>query len=191
ARDLAAPGCVVHRPAVWTVKHAAYPVSSPEAQINECFGHAQFFIADQVKDGLYVVRKCCNVIKPAHRSRPFDRVQRAKHPADQLRVAGVFLQNEEGRLEFGEQFVGFRPVGFSQRFHYPRTFFTTARSCSGLKGLTIHPVAPAVFPSCFFSGWDSVVSITMGMNLQEGLALNRRMSSMPSTLGMLRSVRII
>ena len=37
--------------------------------------------------------------------------------------------------------------------------------CSGLKGFTIHPVAPAAWPAFFLSSEASVVSIKMGVNL--------------------------
>ncbi len=49
--------------------------------------------------------------------------------------------------------------------HQPSTRCTVATSCSGLKGLTSQPVAPAALPSIFFSGVDSVVSISSGVNL--------------------------
>src|SRR5215510_7845597 len=52
-----------------------------------------------------------------------------------------------------------------RHYAYPKTFWIVASNWSGLKGLTSQPVAPAALPSCFFSGADSVVSMSMGVNL--------------------------
>jgi len=57
--------------------------------------------------------------------------------------------------------------------------------------LTIQPVAPAALPSSFFPAWDSVVSMMMGTNLYPAVARTARISSMPSMLGMFRSVTIM
>ncbi len=51
------------------------------------------------------------------------------------------------------------------RLVHANTFFTTLKSCSGLNGLTIQPVAPAALPSCRFRSCDSVVRINIGVNL--------------------------
>ena len=55
--------------------------------------------------------------------------------------------------------------GAGRKEDQPRTFWTVATSCSGLNGLTSQPVAPAALPSAFLSAADSVVSISMGVNL--------------------------
>ena len=57
------------------------------------------------------------------------------------------------------------PIGWGRWAYQPRTFCTVATSCSGLNGLTSQPVAPAALPSDFLSAADSVVSISIGVNL--------------------------
>jgi hypothetical protein len=50
-------------------------------------------------------------------------------------------------------------------FAYPNTFPMVRNNCSGSKGFTSHPVAPADFPSVFLSPPASVVKIKIGVNL--------------------------
>ena len=68
-------------------------------------------------------------------------------------------------------------------FTLTRTTLATLQHCSGLNGLTIHPVAPAAFPSSFFSCCDSVVSMRIGVNLNSGFARSCRIMVMPSMTG--------
>src|SRR5512139_1387590 len=96
----------------------------------------------------------------------------AKHSSDKFLVIRNFFQLEQGRFKLSEKFLGFFSERLSLSVHHPSTFLTTARSCSGLNGFTIQPVAPAAFPSTFFSACDSVVRRIMGMNLQAGFARN-------------------
>lgn len=57
------------------------------------------------------------------------------------------------------------PAGEVIKMPQPASFFTTDRSLSASKGLTIHPVAPAAFPSSIFEPCDSVVRTIIGVNL--------------------------
>ena len=47
--------------------------------------------------------------------------------------------------------------------HCGNTRFSVASNCSGLKGFTSQPVAPAARPSCFLPSPASVVSISIGV----------------------------
>src|SRR5690606_10159076 len=69
-----------------------------------------------------------------------------------------------------------------------RTLRTVATSCSGSKGLTSQPVAPAALPSIFLSVPDSVVSISSGVKRYAGSWRSSRIRAMPSMRGMLTSV---
>src|SRR3954471_11533591 len=69
-----------------------------------------------------------------------------------------------------------------------RTFLRVSSRTSGLKGLTIQPVAPALLPFCLRSVPASVVSTRIGMNLQSGSARRLCTRSMPFMPGMLTSV---
>ena len=68
-----------------------------------------------------------------------------------IRSASSGVSSSSSReFQLREQFVRLFLEGLPMIVDHPSTFFTTAISCSGLKGLTIQPVAPAAFPSCFF-----------------------------------------
>src|SRR5262245_28996632 len=101
----------------------------------------------------------------------FDRVGSPKDRVNDLfRQCALFKLQQSG-------FHGFQPFHalfekdlaelcyIDRHRAYPKTFLIVASSWSGLKGLTIQPVAPAALPSCFFSSADSVVSMSMGVNL--------------------------
>ena len=117
-----------------------------------------------------------------------DRVRGAEHRVDDFRVLLARFERQQASLHriqplaafFKERGVetlqihahgAWGPVAKGGRvvrgacWDQPRTFCTVATSCSGLNGLTSQPVAPAALPSDFLSAADSVVSISIGVNL--------------------------
>ena len=87
----------------------------------------------------------------------------------QLGIAFANLLLERGdpriRSDRGSRCQTSAAVDRCRAHGYPSTRWMVAISCSGLNGLTSQPVAPAALPSAFFSGVDSVVSISSGVNL--------------------------
>src|SRR5690348_9626183 len=75
--------------------------------------------------------------------------------------------------------------------HGRTNFCTTPNSCSGLKGFTTHALAPASWPWRFLASADSVVNMTMGVNLYDGFCLTVLTKVMPSMTGMFTSLTIM
>ncbi len=84
-------------------------------------------------------------------------------------AVGRGAQGQQARLHHVKPFTAFLKEDLGDLRHFQikahRTRATVASSCTGLNGLTIHPVAPACFPASFRSVLDSVVKISMGTNL--------------------------
>src|SRR5690606_8757368 len=138
----------------------------------------------------------------AERAGPaLDRVRRAENAVEAFGVgllhAAAALQHaldvEQLRLHRGDAFETLleeRRVESPQvdrHAAYPRTLRTTSTSCSGLNGLTIHPVAPALRPWSRLPACDSVVSMRIGVNLYCSMARSDFTSVMPSIFGILTS----
>src|SRR5215831_10561998 len=100
-----------------------------------------------------------------------DRVSSTKDRVDCLFRRCAFLKLQQAGFHCFQPFQALFEKDLAELCHvdrhcaYPKTFLIVASSWSGLKGLTSQPVAPAALPSCFFSGADSVVSMSMGVNL--------------------------
>ncbi len=116
-----------------------------------------------------------------------DGVGGAEHRIDDLRVLLPRFQGQQAGLHRVEAFAALLEEGGVEALQVhahgrgnpetwgrggsgvpgdqPSTFCTVATSCSGLNGLTSQPVAPAALPSDFLSAADSVVSISIGVNL--------------------------
>src|SRR5437660_10615727 len=101
----------------------------------------------------------------------FDRVGSTKDRVDRLFLWCALLKLQEAGFHCFQPFQALLKKDLAELGNinrhcaYPKTFLIVASSWSGLKGLTIQPVAPAALPSCFFSGADSFVSLSMGVNL--------------------------
>ena len=88
--------------------------------------------------------------------------ERGHRARQQLRL-GRGIQHRGVELTHREQQQRREMIDVSFVHRYS-SFFSVAISCTGLKGLTIQPVAPARLPSIFFSWLDSVVSISIGVS---------------------------
>ena len=107
---------------------------------------------DFLEGRLRLVTHFCDIVETGQPAGPFESVQGAEDPIDQGCLLRALLEGEQGLLELLEELPGLVAEGVDQTAHAGQIIRTTARSCSGLNGLTIHPEAPAAFPSCFFSG---------------------------------------
>ncbi|KAF0232829.1 MAG: hypothetical protein FD177_2186 [Desulfovibrionaceae bacterium] len=166
-------------------------IFSLKGQIQQNLGNLKMARTNLIKDGLDLVGELSDVIETEHGSGPFEGMHGTEHAVDEFHILGGVLKLKQSGLELHQEVGSFVPECLAMDvFHvrlgfvvakgrkpgsvrqlrngaqcYRRTFCTTASSCSGLKGFTIQPVAPASLPSCFLPAWDSVVSMTMGMNL--------------------------
>src|SRR2546422_4762405 len=99
---------------------------------------------------------------------PLNRVHSAKNRVDNLLLYRVLDEAQQAGLHRLQPFETLlekdraKLCDIDRHDAYSKTFLIVAKSWSGWKGLTIQPVAPAALPSCFFSGADSVVSISRG-----------------------------
>ena len=92
-------------------------------------------------------------------------MQGAEGGVDQFAVVGALVEIEQRPFECLEQLAGFlaKDLGRDPATLMHRTsLLTTASSWSGLNGLVIQPVAPALLASCLSASLDSVVRNTIG-----------------------------
>src|SRR5262249_16600195 len=122
-------------------------------------------------DMFHHMRQRRQLVKAEGATAPFDRMGGAKEGVDDLLLYRLLGQTQQATLHRFQPFEALLEKyrqelpDVDRHALYSRTFLIVAKSWSGLKGLTIQPVAPAAFPACFFSGADSVVSSRMGVNL--------------------------
>ena len=158
-------------------------IAGLESAIDQVRRDGQTPFTRQVEGLFHLVREPGEVRETRGCPRSLDGVNGPEHPVYQRGIARFRLQRQEGGVELNQQVQSLSPecaphllhnVGWHRYLpvsqppyvrHQRMTFFTTARSWSGLNGFTIQAVAPAALPSCFFSGCDSVVNRTIGTNL--------------------------
>ena len=92
----------------------------------------------------------------------------AEDGADELGLRSTDIQLQQSSLHRVERFEalveeGVMKLGQIECHDYLSTRCIVATSCSGSKGLTIQPVAPAALPSRLRSAEDSVVNMRIGV----------------------------
>src|ERR1051326_831093 len=118
------------------------------------------------------MRKLRDLRKAKGGASPFDGVRAAENGMQKLRIVRCLFQTQKVSLQVGKQVPGLVKKSLMEHrhiyVHAGNTFSMTLTSCSGWKGLTIHPVAPAALPSALRLSPLSVVSIKMGVKRQPG-----------------------
>src|SRR6516165_2740314 len=106
----------------------------------------------------------CDLVEAEHRARALDGVQGTKRRIDQIAVVGTLAEVEQRRFERLEELARLLSKNLCgiQCGHERTSLPTTASNWSGLNGLVIQAVAPALLASCLVESLDSVVRNTMG-----------------------------
>src|SRR5688572_10916805 len=139
------------------------------------------------------MRERRNLRKPKNPGSALDGMRTAKHGVHHLRIRLPRFHQQQALLHILKQLKALGDEGLAKPCDIvahiqAHTFSITCTSFSGLNGLTIHPVAPALLPSCFFASSASVVSIRIGVNWYSGRCRSARINSIPFMFGMFKSV---
>ena len=165
-------------------------VFSGQRDRQKILAHRDLALAHEIEGRFEIVREGRHLIEAEHRARAFYRVKGTESGIYEVSIGCCFVEVEKRSFEAVEQFTGLLPVtsAASAIVICAHSLVTTARSCSGLKGLVIQPVAPAALASCLALSSDSVVRNTIGIPTMEGTFRKCRIRSKPFITGMLRSV---
>jgi len=138
-------------------------------------------LAHLVEGGFKLVSEGSDLVEAEHGPRPLDGVKGAKGGIDQFPLFGALPEIEQGFFQHFKEFACLLTKYFRRvrRANDRTSFATTASNCSGLNGLVIHPVAPALLASCLSASLDSVVRNTMGRPVSDGCLRSARISSRP------------
>ena len=151
--------------------HVSQHVHRLQQHGNDLGGDGSGAGADSLQQGLHQMGKFRDRLKSEGTAAPLDRMGTAENHVDHFGIIAAVIQLQQGGLHVREVLKALFKKDLMElcdvhcHGNQPSTRLTVETSCSGLKGLTIQPVAPAALPSCFLSAADSVVSVRMGVNL--------------------------